>query len=215
MVTHLGFMVDTLAVVVDGKWKPGIGDPSIFGWITVAAYLIAFVLCLRTGFADRKLLKTGRKDIAPLFWFALAGVLLLLGINKQLDLQTLLTEQIRLIARQRGWLAYKQQLEQWFIMTLTLVGIVLLTSMVWSTRRALKRVWLAIVGATFLVVFILVRASSFHHVDQWLGLPLGAANRNVALELGGICIVAIAAFLCRPGNKANKDISAPSMGSTE
>ena len=198
MAPHLELVTDALGVVVDGKWRPGIGDPSMFGWITVGGYLIATLLCFRAGLADRKLLKAGSKDSAPFFWFAMAGVLLLLSINKQLDLQTLLTEQMREIARQRGWLAYRQQLKHWFILTLTLVAIAVLTSMIWSTRRAVKRVWLAIVGATFLMVFILVRASSFHHVDRWLGLPVGAANLNIVLELGGICSIAIAALLCKP-----------------
>lgn len=209
MLPHLELVTETLGVMFDGKWRPGIGDPSVFGWITVAGYLIAAVLCLRAALADRKLLKAGRQDSAPLFWFAMVGVLLLLGINKQLDLQTLLTEQMREIVRRRGWLAYRQQIEQWFILTLALTGTAILTSMVWITRRALKRVWLAIIGATFLVLFILVRASSFHHVDHyvdhWLGLPVGAANRNVVLELGGICIIALAAMRSKPTNKANKD----------
>ena len=198
MLPHLELVTDALGIMVDGKWRPGIGDPSVFGWITVAGYLIAALLCYRAALADRKLLKAGRKDSTPLFWFAMAAVLLLLGINKQLDLQTLLTEQMREIARRRDWLAYRDQLKQWFILTLTLVGITVLTSMVWVTRRAVKRTWLAIAGATFLVVFILVRASSFHHVDRWLGLPVGAANLNVVLELGGICSIAIAASMCKP-----------------
>ena len=202
---YLEILAGTLAAVVDGKWQPGIGDPSVFGWITVAAYLIAAVLCVRAAINDKKLIKAGPKDSAMIFWLAMAGVLLLLSVNKQLDLQTLLTEQMRIVARQRGWLAYGQQLKQWFIMIVGFVGIAMLVAMVWSTRRVFRRVWLAIIGATFLILFILVRTSSFHHVDHWLGLLAGLANRNVTLALGGICIIVLAALLSTPTSEADKE----------
>src|SRR4051812_28194527 len=67
------------------RWRPGIGDPTFIGWFTVFAYLGAAYLCWRA--AANSL--TGQK--VRLFWIALAGTLLALGINKQLDLQTELT----------------------------------------------------------------------------------------------------------------------------
>ena len=29
-----------LAAVEGGRWKPGIGDPTVMGWVTVAAYFV-------------------------------------------------------------------------------------------------------------------------------------------------------------------------------
>ena len=35
----------------DGRWVPGIGDPSLMGWLTVVAYFVTAFLCYR---ASRK-----------------------------------------------------------------------------------------------------------------------------------------------------------------
>ena len=63
--------------------------------------------------------------------------------------------------------------------------------------------WLAITGAIFLVCFIVICAASFHHVDRMLGLQLGVLRLNVALELGGILAILLAAWLrlrCESGS---------------
>ena len=36
-----------LAETVADGWRPGIGDPTALGWITVAAYLLGAVACGR------------------------------------------------------------------------------------------------------------------------------------------------------------------------
>ena len=78
---------------VDGRWEPGIGDPSLVGWITVAAYFSAALLCYR---AHQR--ASGHDPYAAVdnkvawVWMGLALALGALGVNKQLDLQSLLTQ---------------------------------------------------------------------------------------------------------------------------
>jgi hypothetical protein len=36
-----------LVTGADGRWHPGIGDPSVVGWVTVVAYVVAAALALR------------------------------------------------------------------------------------------------------------------------------------------------------------------------
>jgi hypothetical protein len=43
-------------------------------------------------------------------------------------------------------------------------------------------------------LFVLVRATSFHHVDALLGFSIENIRLNVVLELSGIVIIAIAAW---------------------
>jgi len=38
--------------VENGKWIPGIGDPTIIGWITVAVYFIVALICLKAAFTS-------------------------------------------------------------------------------------------------------------------------------------------------------------------
>ena len=48
-------------------------------------------------------------------------------------------------------------------------------------------------GATFLAGYIVVRAASFHHVDQIINLSIPGARLSSAIELLGIIIIALAA----------------------
>ena len=64
------------------NWKPGIGDPTIGGWITVVLYLLAMISCWMTA-------RSGIKE--QRIWTAISILFLGLGINKQLDLQSALT----------------------------------------------------------------------------------------------------------------------------
>src|SRR3954468_15751872 len=82
-------------VIIDGQWRPGIGDPTLLGWTTVVAYFAAALACGRTAAA-----KGGRPT--P-FWSLLSLLLVFLGFNKQLDLQSVLTEIGRRLAREQGW----------------------------------------------------------------------------------------------------------------
>jgi hypothetical protein len=51
-----------------------------------------------------------------------------------------------------------------------------------------------LLGFILLLVFVLIRASSFHHIDLFLGLSFGGAKTNWILELGSIGIIFIAAL---------------------
>lgn len=86
-----------MAAGPDGRWEIGIGDPTPLGWITVAAYAAAAVLAWRNVGAAR------RTAVPHSFWIALTALMLALGINKQLDLQTWLSQAGRDLAIAQGW----------------------------------------------------------------------------------------------------------------
>ena len=87
-----------------GNWAPGIGDPTPAGWLATLAYFATAFSC-RT--AARRILPAHRKTPSLRrewrLWSALSGLLALLGLNKQLDLQSALTEVGRIAARSGGW----------------------------------------------------------------------------------------------------------------
>ena len=68
----------------DGRWQLGIGDPTLVGWLTVIAYLVASALCLRAYITAGKQAKLGgagekaRKEARLLSWFWLGLFLVLL-----------------------------------------------------------------------------------------------------------------------------------------
>jgi hypothetical protein len=68
------------------RWSPGIGDPTFFGWLTVALYLVTAYACWRVARQLRSANRDDRSETAV--WAAVAMMFVALGINKQLDLQT-------------------------------------------------------------------------------------------------------------------------------
>lgn len=198
---------NTLAIMINGRWHPGIGDPTVLGWTIAISYLIVAVLCWRA--RRRPLINDSwRLASARRFWTWLAFSMLALGINKQLDLQTLFTQIGRNLAREQGWMNDRRTVQEWFIVIVALVGISLAVWLIWRTRKACIPYRLAIVGIIFLICFIVIRAASFHHIDQILNWRLfHNVKLNALLEVGGIVIIGLAAFA---GGK-RKGISASSQ----
>jgi hypothetical protein len=77
------------------------------------------------------------------------------------------------------------------------VGLVALGVFSWLGRREWRRNFVALLGTVFLYVFVLARASSIHHVDAMLRWTWQGWTWNWILELGGIAVVTLGAWLAR------------------
>jgi hypothetical protein len=99
-------------------------------------------------------------------WVGLALLILLLGINQQLDLHTLLIQSGRALAETEGWFAYRRLVQRVFF-GLFAFGFLLLVSLAaWRCRDFLNRHRLVTLGLAILIGFVLMRAADFNHV--WL-----------------------------------------------
>jgi len=176
----------------DGGWRPGIGDPTFIGWFTVFAYLAAVIACIRAW--QRARTTPTEAFVLRTTWLGLALLMLALGINKQLDLQSWLTVVGRQIALEQGWYERRRMVQAVFIGAILVAGVVTLVAGAWLLRRHMADVWVSGLGAVFIVVFVIVRASSFHHVDTLLSSTLAGARVNWILELGGIAFVFVGAW---------------------
>jgi hypothetical protein len=192
-----------LSTDADGRWHPGIGDPTPLGWVTVIAYLAAAFAAFRASFLSRAQVvgvfddpfgERDRRAVAR-FWAAVGLCMIALGINKQLDLQTFFTEALRSIAMSQGWYEDRRRYQIGFIVGLALGGSVALALVVFALRRVFRYIFLGATGLALITGFVLVRAASFHHVDQLLGS--GRIRLNWVLELSGIAVVLVAALRAR------------------
>ncbi|MEH6757982.1 MAG: hypothetical protein V7676_10750 [Parasphingorhabdus sp.] len=176
------------------NWEPEIGDPTLVGWFTVVAYFVTAILCHRAAItANVKSIDIRTAaNLEQYFWLAATITLVALGINKQLDLQSLFTEIAREIAKLQGWYGDRQRYQLMFIKGLGLVAIAIGIAMLWFLRKTAASVKLALLGFSFLGVFVITRAASFHHVDQFLGREAFGWRWNWILELSGIGTIAIA-----------------------
>ena len=184
-----------LSIIVNGHWRPGIGDPTIMGWTIAVAYLVAAGLCAAYARRPERVCAAARFGLHRPFWWALAAIMLLLGINKQLDLHTLLTTVGRQLARPQGWYTHRERFQLWFVAGIAIGGLILLIWLARTFRRAWRQYVLPLFGIVLLFAFVLTRAASFHHVDAILGWRPGGVRMYWVLELGGIVCVGASALM--------------------
>ena len=173
-----------------------IGDPTLLGWLTVAAYLAAAMLSAACTWQADRIFPGKYLLVHRLLWGSLAAVLLFLGINKQLDLQSLLTQVGREVAARQGWYEMRQSVQNWLIAAMALASIVMLVGLGWILRQAWRFYWPMLFGLVFLARFIIVRAASFWGVSlpqlsQWTG----GLRINWLLEISGAVLVCISAWI--------------------
>ena len=172
-----------------GTWSPGIGDPTPAGWLATVAYFAAAWGC----FAAARRIKPEYRRAPSLrrewrIWRALTGGLAALGINKQLDLQSALTEIARMLARSGGWYQQRRGVQIAFVAAVGIAALAAGVAALVATRRTSASVRVAVVGFCGLLGFVVARAASFHHVDraiaeEWLGLRVGSLVELSALGL--------------------------------
>ncbi len=178
-------------------WQPGIGDPTFLGWLTVLAYAAAAVLCNRETWLEPE------NGPRKLFWSLLSVVMLFLGVNKQLDLQTWLTFTGRHLARSQGWYGQRRTVQLIFILLFTSASLAAFGATWRLVRDHGEDLRLPLAGLFVVATFVVVRAASFHHIDELLHTRLAGFKMNWILELGGIALT-IAGALRADRNQQNE-----------
>lgn len=179
---------------VNGEWQAGIGDPTFMGWLTVCAYLTTFIISIICAIETFRIPQEYKLHYHHWYWWGLALIFLILGINKQLDLQTWFTITAKEIALMSGLYRDRRIFQGLFIGCLILGLLAFLTWLKKNTRVILKEANLILYGLAFLSIFIIIRAISFYHFDQLLHFRLAGLKINWILELGGISLVAFGAI---------------------
>ena len=172
------------------NWTPGIGDPTFVGWLTVILYFAASISCWIS--ARKVELDGNHSSNERLAWRFIAVLFLALGINKQLDLQTALTEAGRVIAHLQGWYEQRRSVQLDFIGLVAATCVTAaITLLIWM-RRAPIPTWLALMGTILVFGYVLIRAASFHHIDRFIGESVLGLRWNWVIEISGISLVLIA-----------------------
>lgn len=183
--------MNILEVLTSINWKPEIGDPTAIGWIITVTYFVVAFLCWRAGLAEKKLGMINGLNRNCWLWFGLAALLLILGVNKQLDLQTPLISIGRAIAQENGWYGIRREVQTVFVILSSILGFLLFFSLLWSLRRNWRQYWLVLLGLLLVGIFILARSAAFSHLDSFLkSLPaVGPFKKRNIVELGGLFLI--------------------------
>ena len=166
-----------------------INDRSTTAWVIVALYFAAAATAL---WASRSGRKRDRR-----FWLGTAVLLALLGLNKELDFQTYLTDAARRLAHSEGWYDYRRLVQGAFLLLLAVgFGLVIVTLARWL-RRSPVPVKVAALGIVLLFAFIVMRAGSFHHIDRWVTVSVAGLRSGWWLEIAGTALIALSAIAYR------------------
>ena len=194
-----------LHLAADITWRPGIGDPNPIAWVITVAYFVVCGFCVWAGLKERENRDRASEKLIPQFWFVLAGLLFFLGWNKQLDLQTLVTQIGRDVARKEGVYEDRRPIQAVFVVVFALLGGGAVAAGMYYMRDVWKRYRVAYTGIIYLGVFVVIRAASFHHIDNILyHLPVAGYWVNTILELGGNGIIGYAAYMAGTQRYATK-----------
>ncbi len=188
--------MNNLTILSSIQWQQNIGDASLFGWLTVLVYLLAGGVCLLCAWHVSHSALGERLWAQQLLWVGLALGLLFLGVNKQLDLQSGFTVQVKAMAYKQGWYALGQRAQILFIILLGTVSLAIIAVVGWQLRHTWRQSWLLLLGMLFLARFVIVRAASFY------GVPLPALSQFTngwritwLLEILGASAIALSALL--------------------
>ncbi len=171
------------------SWLASLGDFTPLDWVITALYLVASFACWRAG---------GPRTREARWWRWMAVALLLLGINKQLDVQTLLLHALRAALKAGGLYGYKQAISVVFLILLAAFVARMTLALVRSGRRMSRGLMTSFVGLIVLLVFVLLRSA----IIARSGLsqsPVFALHLFVELSGVALCGVGAAAALRKRG----------------
>lgn len=172
-----------------GKWHPGFHDDYFIGWLITGSYFACGVLAALIATFHRQM----EEKHTVKFWHVVSLIMVLLGLNKQLALQILLTEIGRHIAQTQGWYDQRRILQFSFIIVF---AVTFTTAFIWFAKKyrdSFRRYMLVFCGLFFLLGFVIMRAATFHHFNDLIQIELFyGLTMNWALELTGIYMIIIA-----------------------
>ena len=169
------------------------------GWIIVALYLLTGIVAFRTASGAGLLVATAGRE--RFFWGALGVIMIVLAINKQLDLQSLLTASARCMAQLQGWYGSRRIVQIGFIIVLLALILLIAITTLALLRGTWRRTGLALIGLSIVLAFVAVRAVGFHHMDQFINMRVQNIRLNWIMEMAGPIIILIAAGLNLRGRR--------------
>lgn len=167
-----------------GFWRTQRGDYTLAGWGITLSYAVCvffFIYCLK-GVANHDASER-------LFWRVLFMVVLLLCINKQLDLQMLITDIARTAAKELQVYEFRKPIQIKVISFFASMAIGLFCLVGMLVRQAHKGLLLALAGISVITGYLFLRLMSYHSVDAMLGRKLFIFSLFDVIEFLGILLI--------------------------
>ncbi|MCF7976249.1 MAG: hypothetical protein K9N55_20695 [Phycisphaerae bacterium] len=185
-----------------GYWSTNRGDPTVIGWSITVFYAVAALACLYcTGFCDSRR-SVPISLVYAWFWWMMLGLVVMMGINKQLDVQLLLADIGRAFTKHLGWYGQRKPVQIRVLAFGACVCLACLLEVGHKLKRAPKSTWLALFGILLLGVNVLIHLVSLHLIEGVLAYSLAGLSVGNGLEIVCILWILISALVY---NRAQRD----------
>jgi hypothetical protein len=183
-------------------WAPGFGDRDLYGYVMTVVHLVAAGLAVTVAVKGPFQSRSPRAE--RWLWGIGATVLVVLAINKQLDLQSMLVTAARCVARGQGWYEARREYQTEIILGLVIAAAIIVPTLILLLRKAVFGNLAFVLSMSALVAFVLLRAISFHHLDIVFGTNVLSFRLHRLIEvtaLGAVILVAAVRLgRSRPGD---------------
>jgi hypothetical protein len=177
-----------------GKWHIGFHDLSVLGLLTTTGFLaVAWMSGRRALEAARDSPALG-VDVQP--WWIIFAIAFLLGVNKQLNLQTLFMDLGRDLSVSYGWFESRRSVQAAFVIASGILGLIAALFALlgyrtfWFAHRRMS------VGLALVACYCLLRIAEINHVP--IGADDGKDTRLWPIKLAGIGLMLWGAAVPRP-----------------
>jgi hypothetical protein len=162
--------------------------------------LLTCLLYVFAAVASWRLVETVRRSVGfagsreRSIWLLLAVVLFALAASTAINGPALATETLRAMAMDDGWYAVRGSAQvQLIALSLGALAITAAVGMYWS-RSASLPASLALLAATLLITFIVVRAISLHAIDRVVFMRVAGVTISSMAEAAGIAVILVLAL---------------------
>jgi len=189
--------VSALKSVILYQWKPRMGDPSLSGWVITIAYFCSFFLCIAAGVYVRAKGERRFSFSRARLWYIFSGVMLVFGINKQLDFQTLLNQVGSRLAKVQGWYENRRVVQLLFIVVIFVVFVIFIVYVLRKLRGNWGHFTVTPFGILIVLVWVMTRAALMQQVDFTVFHTYVHGHRmlNHFVEFGGIVLSGLGALI--------------------
>lgn len=184
---RLGLIVDCAGQV----WRVRLGDPDQLGLLLTAGYVLATLAMLAVVVSHAATLSLPRER---LLWVMATLAVLLLALNKQLDLQLFMARIGRCVAETEGSYLERFGLQRTFALWFLAVTALSLAVLAYGCRGALRGNLPLLLGLGLMAAFLMLRVSRSQHLDQLFRGGVNSTRLHRMIEASGLVVLVYAAL---------------------
>jgi hypothetical protein len=170
------------------EWLSRSGDTTFWSWVITILYAITIFVSV---YYVVKIKGKESRD-KRFLWICISLFLIGMGINKQLDLQILLTMAGSFIAEHQGWYEYRRVVQKIFT-----IGILVCVSaagglILFRIRTIIRQSIVELSGVAILAFFAIIRVGSINHLNKAIAFEQEKVSHIHGIEFAGIAIILLA-----------------------